>query len=698
MTSPDERCLILAPQGRDAEVIAAILARADVASLACRGFEELVAAVTAGVGAAVVTEEALLGQDLRTLTSWLDAQEPWSDLPFIILAAQRREPRPRDAPTVLADLANVVLLERPINAETLQRAAASALRARRRQYSARDDLQERRKFADRLELALRAGRLGAWSLDLATHDLDLSTQCKANFGRGADERLDYGDLVAAIHPDDRARQQAVVRDAIETGREFEIEYRVAWPNGDWHWIEIRGRAMRNDANDVCGLTGVSQDITARRDAQAAIEAGRAALQDLNETLEQRIAARTEDVAAANSRLLAEVADKGRMQSVLAQAQKMEAVGQLTGGVAHDFNNLLTIVRSSVDFLRRPDLTEDRRLRYVEAISQTVDRASKLTGQLLAFARRQALTPTVFDVGRQVESVVDLIHPLVGERVAIETRLCPTACFAKADVSQFETALINLAVNARDAMNGEGRLRIEVDAVGDVPAIRGHASASGAFVVVSVTDTGAGIAPEHLARIFEPFFTTKEVGHGTGLGLSQVFGFAKQSGGEVDVDTVPGRGTVFRLYLPHVEGARAPDLAPGRRSQRPHAAGEHLRVLLVEDNDEVGRFAIEMLTDLGYAPTRAANADEALARLGAGERFDVVFSDVVMPGISGLDMARTIRRHFPDLPVLLTSGYSNVLAEQGTHGFELLHKPYSVQALADRLSRVSGLSPRTAGPR
>ncbi|WP_298954405.1 PAS domain S-box protein [uncultured Methylobacterium sp.] len=371
------------------------------------------------------------------------------------------------------------------------------------------------------------------------------------------------------------------------------------------------------------------------------------------------------------------------EEALHQSQKMEAVGQLTGGVAHDFNNLLTIIRSSVDFLRRPDLAEERRRRYLDAVSDTVDRAAKLTGQLLAFARRQALAPEVFDVVARLREVAEMLDTVTGARIRVVTQVPDAPCYVRADVSQFETALINMAVNARDAMRGEGTLTLRIDCAVAMPAIRGHAAAAGPFAAMSLSDTGSGIAPEVLGRIFEPFFTTKEVGKGTGLGLSQVFGFAKQSGGDVDVVSRLGEGTRFTLYLPEV----SPDglvADPGRDEAEPMPVPAGRRVLVVEDNVEVGRFATQILQDLGYETTWAANAEEALERLERGGGFDAVFSDVVMPGMGGIALAKELHRRHPDLPVLLTSGYSHVLAQEGTHGFPLLNKPYSAEQLSRRL--------------
>ena len=379
-------------------------------------------------------------------------------------------------------------------------------------------------------------------------------------------------------------------------------------------------------------------------------------------------------------------------ALLSQSSKLEAIGQLTGGVAHDFNNLLTIIRSSADFLRRRDLPEDRRVRYVEAIADTVDRAAKLTGQLLAFARRQALQPEPFDVGQQVGSVVELLSPLLGSRITIEQDLYEPPCFAQADVSQFETALVNLALNARDAMDGEGHMTFKVDLVSRMPAVRGHPAAPGDFVAVAVSDTGSGIRPDDVVKVFEPFFTTKEVGKGTGLGLSQVFGFAKQSSGEVDVRSVVGEGTTFTLYLPRTTPTQAAlestSVANGRAT-----GGDGACILVVEDNRTVGQFATEMLHDLGYRTTWAKSADEALDRLVKdGMPFDLVFSDVIMPGMNGVDLAEAIRRIHPALPVVLTSGYSSVLAQEGSRGFELIPKPYSVEVLARVLRRLVGDQP------
>jgi CheY-like chemotaxis protein/anti-sigma regulatory factor (Ser/Thr protein kinase) len=364
---------------------------------------------------------------------------------------------------------------------------------------------------------------------------------------------------------------------------------------------------------------------------------------------------------------------------------MEAVGQLTGGVAHDFNNLLTVIQSATDLLKRPGLSDERRERYIDAISDTADRAAKLTGQLLAFARRQALKPEVIDVGQSLHVISDMLRTLTGSRIVIAIDVPDKPCFTNVDPSQLDTALVNMAVNARDAMNGAGNIAIAVRAVPAIPAVRAHPAVAGRYVAISIRDTGIGIDPDQIERIFEPFFTTKGVGQGTGLGLSQVFGFAKQSGGDITVESSPGQGATFTLYLPQVDPPTVQATEPPVEGV---ADGHGACVLVVEDNIEVGTFTTQSLAELGYVTVWAANAQDALAELAHdAARFDVVFSDVVMPGMNGVALAKTIRRDYPDLPVVLTSGYSSVLVESVPDGFELLHKPYSVEQLSRVLRKT-----------
>lgn len=479
-----------------------------------------------------------------------------------------------------------------------------------------------------------------------------------------EDAVDF-DWRGLIHPDDAERLLAESVAGEASLELFVLEGRFRRRDGAWRWLRSVSQPRWGPEGEHVGFIGVAHDVTEAKEAEATIR-------ELNQTLERRVAARALELE--------------RAQEALRQAQKMEAIGQLTGGVAHDFNNLLTIIRSSADLLRRPDLSEERRTRYVEAIAETVERASKLTGQLLAFARRQALRPEVFDVPARIVSIVDMLRAVVGSRIQITTEFGCGRCFVEADAAQFETALVNMAVNARDAMDGEGTLTLGVRSAASMPPMRGDTSVAGDFVAVSITDTGSGIPPADLPHIFEPFFTTKEIGKGTGLGLSQVYGFTKQSGGDLTVESVVGRGTTFTLYLPRGYGDPARPLEWVSTQPAPDE-GQGRRVLVVEDNLQVGEFSTQMLRDLGYLTIWVTSADEALRELSAGpDRFDAVFSDVVMPGMSGVDLGREIRRRYPQLPIVLTSGYSDALAQEGRHGFELLQKPYAAEELSRILRR------------
>ncbi|MCJ2047160.1 PAS domain-containing protein [Methylobacterium sp. J-078] len=451
-------------------------------------------------------------------------------------------------------------------------------------------------------------------------------------------------VLELIHPDDAGRSRQAI-DALRANMPvFRFENRYRTRDGRYRWISWT--AVPEGGRAYCS----GRDITEDKAREAALD---------------------------------------QAQEALRQAQKMEAVGQLTGGVAHDFNNLLTVIKSSTDLLKRPGLPEERRARYVDAIADTVARAAKLTGQLLAFARRQALKPETFNAITSVTAISEMVGTLTGARIEIVLEVPDAPAYVHADPSQFDTALVNMAVNARDAMDGHGRLTIRVRTVEGIPPL---GIGMGAFVAVSLTDTGGGIAPDALHRIFEPFYTTKGVGQGTGLGLSQVFGFAKQSGGEVLAESVPGRGATFTLYLPRIADAVPAEAAP--EEAEPLTDGHGTCVLVVEDNPEVGGFATQTLAELGYHTVWATNAADALLQIEKiPYRFEVVFSDVVMPGMNGIELAKEIAKRRPDLPVVLASGYSHVLAEEGSHGFELLHKPYSVEQLSRVLRRAVARSRR-----
>jgi signal transduction histidine kinase len=385
--------------------------------------------------------------------------------------------------------------------------------------------------------------------------------------------------------------------------------------------------------------------------------------------------RADALADANAELNIQIDERGKAEDQLRQAQKMQALGQLTGGIAHDFNNLLTVIQGSGDMLRRPGVSEEKRIRFAEAVVQASSRAAALTGQLLAFARRQPLQPEVIDVNVLIREMTDLLDRTLGERIEVMTTLADTPCTVEADRAQLESALLNIAVNARDAMPDGGRLDIRTAPVLDPE--------SGEMVALSVGDSGTGMDEETLGRAFEPFFTTKMTGKGTGLGLSQVYGFASQSGGDVRIDSTPGRGTIVTLLLPRRGTLPAQPAADENRRLKPGRTG---RILLVEDNDEVGAFAEQLLEELGHDVARVRSGEEALGRALA-EKFDLVFTDVVMPGMSGLDLAGQLTEARPGLPVILTTGYSDEIATSGAGGRPVILKPYKPEVLASAIDQA-----------
>jgi signal transduction histidine kinase len=387
--------------------------------------------------------------------------------------------------------------------------------------------------------------------------------------------------------------------------------------------------------------------------------------------------------------------KERAERELAQSQKMEAVGQLTGGVAHDFNNLLTVVLGNVELMQRRLGGDPKTDRQLGAIKHAAERGRSLTRQLLAFSRRQHLTPVTLKVNTLIEEFAPLMRQAVGEAVTLRTELPETSVCVHVDPAQLESALLNLAVNARDAMPDGGELIIGMRLCDSAEALaRRHPEApAGPWVLIEVRDTGMGMTPDVAERIFEPFFTTKDVGKGTGLGLSQVYGFVRQSGGFVTLDSAPGEGAVFQLYLQAVEGDG--DERPAAELAGEAPRGEGQRILLVEDDEAVLQMGVEMLSELGYQVSTAASGQAALERLASGEAADLVFSDIVMPGgVSGLQLAQALREARPDAKVLLTSGYVGELAAVGDTGFPLIDKPYERATLAAKLHELlSAKAPR-----
>ena len=392
--------------------------------------------------------------------------------------------------------------------------------------------------------------------------------------------------------------------------------------------------IHDEDGTLVGFAKITRDITERRKANEALEEARAAL---------------------------------------FQSQKLQALGELTGGVAHDFNNLMTVIRGSAELLTRPGLTVEKRSRYLQAILDTADRAATLTSHLLAFGRRQALKPEVADLNLRLDAFAEMLGRTLGGQFEVRLNLAPSIPPVEVDLAQLETALLNAAFNARDAMPEGGTLTL---------ATSHRPGARGGEVVVEIADTGAGMSAEVLGRAFEPFFTTKPIGEGTGLGLSQIHGFAAQAGGHAEISSAPGEGTAVRIVLPATEKGFA-RFIPSKDVAKPPRG---LTVLLVEDNDHVREFACNLLDELGYRVVTAASAEEALERLGA-QPVDLLFSDVVMPGLSGVELARIARERDPGLPVLLASGYSEEIVGAAGAEFEIVRKPYDLAGIDEALGKA-----------
>jgi signal transduction histidine kinase/CheY-like chemotaxis protein len=529
----DDAVLVLTPHGRDAAVAVDLLKRHGIHASSCPDLAALASSLEKGAGAALVAEEALFGPNLDTVAQWLDQQPPWSDFPFVVLANGQKGVRSTRAFETLDRLRNVVLLDRPLHAESMVRAVRSALNARRRQYEARDVL-------------------------------------------------------------DRSREE----------------------------------------------------------------------------LERLVAERTRE--------------REEALAQLHEAQKLETIGQLTGGVAHDFNNLLTPVMGNLDLLRRRTAADDPRAqRLIENALQATGRAATLVQRLLAFARRQDLQPRAVNVSGLLVGIEDLVSRSIGPTIRVIVDAPPDLPAARVDPGQLELAVLNLAINSRDAMPGGGTLTIEL-AYKEVENSRSTRLKGGRYLRISVADTGVGMDASTLKRAVEPFFSTKGLGKGTGLGLSMVHGLAAQSGGALILSSTPGVGTRADLWLPaadeeadtgeqmHVEAT--PAVSPAT-------------VLLVDDEELVRVGTAEMLMDLGYSVVQASSGAEALGLLRNGQfDIDLIVSDHLMPAMSGAEVLREARVLRPGLPGLLVTGYTNLVTGPGAE-LPRLAKPFRQAELAARIAEL-----------
>jgi signal transduction histidine kinase len=666
--------LVLAPAGRDAFLAASIIEEAGLGTSICRTLDELTARLDSAV-AAVVAEEALAGRAMAGLLEWVGAQPPWSDFPFLLLARRGHEAQQgRTAGRLAAELRNATLLERPFRPATLASGTRSAVAARQRQYEARDAYLAAAGAAERLRFALDAGGLGAWEFDAEAGSFSASEQCRAVFGRPPQARFEFEDLVASVDPEDAPGLRSALCSAVNGAGDVAVEFRTIWPDRSRHWAELRGRVDVRAGRRAL-ITGVSRDTTTRREAEEHLRRHR-------EELEALVAERTRELKETNERLRQAAEERDEAEAALLHAQKLDAIGQLTGGLAHDFNNLLQAVLASFDMIRRRGDDRAQLERLVAAGTEAARRGATLTAQLLAFSRKQKLDLAPIPAAPLVAGMRDLLARAVGPEVKLHFDLQDEAGAALADATQLELAVLNLAINARDAMPRGGTLTVSVR---PHHAALGPDMAAGRYVAIAVSDTGEGMPPEVAARAFEPFFTTKGVGKGTGLGLSQVYGIARQSGGTARIRSALGEGTTVTVFLPVAAG---PVPAPGFRDGEaiPEAlatATAGALVLIIDDDPAVRQALAGWLTTLGYRVAEAADGRAGLAEL---ERLspDALLVDYAMPGLTGTEVAKAARQRRPDLPVVLATGYSS---DASLGSLPTLRKPFRIEELADVLGRV-----------
>ncbi|WP_213881832.1 ATP-binding protein [Pseudomonas sp. dw_358] len=546
-----------------------------------------------------------------------------------------------------------------------------------------------RENIERVQLALAAGAIiGTWHWHLPTDRFTVDEAFARVFdldpalGR---EGLSLEQVVATVHPDDSAALITAINEAVTRGGAYSHQYRVRRSDGRYYWIEANGRVEFAEDGTPLRFPGVLIDVEERRVVEAERDRAIAALRSLNDTLEQRVSEGT--------------AELMRAEEQLRQSQKMEAVGQLTGGLAHDFNNLLAGISGALELMshriaqgRLQDIDK-----YIVTAQGAARRAAALTHRLLAFSRRQTLDPRPTDVNQLMAGMTDLIQRTVGPSIHLQTIPAPGLWPTRVDASQLENALLNLCLNARDAMPDGGSITIAtVNCWLEAEAARAHELPEGAYLALSVTDTGSGMPPDVMAKAFDPFFTTKPIGQGTGLGLSMIYGFAQQSGGQVRIQSREGEGATLSIFLPRYHG-QAPgsegDLHPS--SAVPAKIGE--TVLLVDDEPTVRMLLTEVLSELGYAVIEAADSVAGLKVLRSNVRIDLLITDVGLPGgMNGRQMAEAGREVRPRLKTLFITGYAEaaVMGEGDLGpGMQVLTKPFAVDTLAARVSELVRAQPQ-----
>ncbi len=590
----------------------------------------------------------------------LRADPALRDTPVILLSARAGEDARIDGLEGGAD----DYLTKPFSArELIARVTANLAMARLRREATRELRESETRFRNMAENS----PVIMWMTDETGDVVYVNRRWSEFTGQTVEAALGQG-VWRMLHPEDRRAAHGVFSDAIVARESFRAEYRLHHRDGDHRWALSAAAPRLSEDGRFLGYIGSVIDISERKEAERV-------LKEANQLLEARVQAA--------------LAERAQVEAELRQAQKMEAVGRLTGGIAHDFNNVLQIIGGNLQLLTRHVSGNLRGEQRLATAITALDRGAKLASQLLAFGRRQPLAPKVIDLGRLIRGISDMLRRAIGEGIEIETIVSGGLWNTFVDGAQVENALLNLAINSRDAMRGHGKLTIEAGnaSLDDAYAAQHADVAPGQYVMLAVTDTGSGIPPDLMDRVFEPFFTTKPEGQGTGLGLSMVYGFVKQSGGHVKIYSELGQGTTIRIYLPR--SRQQEDIETQVETEA--VSGGTEVVLVVEDDDEVRSTVVDLLTDLGYRVLKSRDAQSALAIVESGVAIDLLFTDVVMPGpLRSPELARKARERLPNIAVLFTSGYTeNAIVHGGRldEGIDLLSKPYNRDAMARKIRYV-----------
>jgi PAS domain S-box-containing protein len=669
---------VLAPSGRDAAVIAEVLGKAGIEALISSRILELLKAVDDHrTGAVLVTEEAFQGNALETMKNWLEAQPPWSDLPVLLLT--KRQTSSLHQSSLSACLGNVTLLERPLSIVTLISAARAALRARARQHEAEHhilqlaarerELSEERarleqsearlreaheKLEQRFAEALAEKRVLADIVegtdafvqvsDLHYRWLAINRASAAEFERIYGVRPQVGQSMLDVighMPEHRKSVQEVWARAL-AGEEFTVVGEFGDPDHDRRFYEMKFNTLRNENGEQIGAYQFVYDVTDRVREQ----------QQLSEA-----------------------------QARMHEMAKLETLGQLTGGVAHDFNNLLTPIVGALDMLHRRHQEDPRSIRLITGALEASERAAVLVQRLLTFARRQNLEARAIDAGELIRGMRDLIQRSIGPHVQVEVAIEENVPACRIDPNQLELAVLNLAVNASDAMPGGGFLKIEVSQRviqdNEVDGLKG-----GAYIRLAVSDTGTGMDQATINRSVEPFFTTKGLGKGTGLGLSMVHGLAAQSGGALNLKSRPGEGTTAEIWLPVSGHCADPLTLPSDHNLE---QARQTTILLVDDEEIVRRATADMLRELGHEVVEASSATTALDLLRDRQDVEVIVSDYLMPGMRGGELIRKAQSMRPGLRALLITGYAKLAGAEAD--LARLSKPFRVTDLAREIEKL-----------